>query len=123
MKSRHCGVGAHQYQRKKEEGGTCEKSEEKERGRGTEGETLYPSPGNWCPKRGKRTEWKTEKEHKERNRERVTNPATPDHLMNTIKTINVSESKSHELPRIGAIKPNKQSTPHINIKLVKLVQR
>ena len=40
-KSRHCGVGAHQRQGKREKGN--EKSEEKKRDRGTEGESSTPA--------------------------------------------------------------------------------
>ena len=41
-KSHHRRVGAHQRQGKREEGNTRENSEEKERDRGTEGETPQP---------------------------------------------------------------------------------
>ena len=44
-KSRNSGVGAHQRQGKREEGKKSEKSEEKEKDRGTEGETPNPIPG------------------------------------------------------------------------------
>ena len=44
---------------------TSEKNEEKERDWGTEGETLYPIPDNWCAYRGWRIERKTEERKKE----------------------------------------------------------
>ena len=51
-KTRHCGVGAHQRQGKKEERKKSEKSEEKERNQGAEGETPTRIPGNQCAHRG-----------------------------------------------------------------------
>ena len=57
-KSRQCGVGAHQRQGKREEGNKSEKSEEKERHRGTEDETLYPHPRQLMRTWGRRAERK-----------------------------------------------------------------
>ena len=74
-------MGSNQRRGKREEGRTSEKSEEKERDQGAEGETLYSRPSDRYVKRGKVTERKTEEEQKERNRKRAPNPATPDHLV------------------------------------------
>ena len=52
----YCGVGAHQRQGKRQEGMKNEKREEKEKDRGTEGETSSPNPGNWCAHRGWRVD-------------------------------------------------------------------
>ena len=60
-----CGVGAHQRKGKRQVGKKSEKSEEKEKDRGTEGKTPNPILGNWCAHTGwkadgkqKRSKWK-----------------------------------------------------------------
>ena len=40
---------------------------EKERDRGTEGETSHPTPSSWLALRGRRTEWKTEERKREKH--------------------------------------------------------
>ena len=44
-----------------------------------EGETSHPNPAKLYANRGRRIDWKGRK--KERNRERVPNPAAQDHLV------------------------------------------
>ena len=67
-KSHYRGVGAHQRLRKREEG--------KKKWFGTEGEIIHPNPVNLCAYGDRRREQETEGRTKERNRERIPNPAT-----------------------------------------------
>ena len=62
--------------RKRQEGKTSEKNEDKESDQATEDETSYSNPGNGCAHRGRRTQQKTEIVKK---MERVLNPVTLDH--------------------------------------------
>ena len=74
-RSCHSGVDTHQRLGKRAEGKTSERSEEKERDRGTEGETPNPIPGNWCAHRGGIAERK-----KEENEKKETGKGSPTHL-------------------------------------------
>ena len=74
--SRDREVGAQQCQEKRQKGKNKGERRVKITWIWAEGKTSHPNFGKGCNNRGRKTEWKTGERTKERNRERVPNPAT-----------------------------------------------